>query len=267
MARRPNAPGKYRLCADLSPGNDNTVPNPYAVPEVQQALDRLSGHKLYSTFDFSSWFSQFELAEEDRDKMAFVVPGDNLTPPQIYRYKRVCFGALNATYFCQRQLQEALEIFPGCESIYPFVDDIVLYADSLEEMLQKLESFMLFCQHWNLRLNKSKTELASTAVRHVGFILSEEGQSLDPARVQSLTGIGAPRNLDGLKSLLGSFGFIRGWLADMAGIAAPLTDLMSGTARRLKFEWGPKQELALSALKLAVQMAPAKMTPDYALDF
>jgi len=238
MARRPNAPGKYRLCVDLSPGNDNTVPNPYAVPEVQQALDRLSGHKLYSTFDFSSWFSQFELAEEDRDKMAFVVPGDNLTPPQIYRYKRVCFGALNATYFCQRQLQEALEIFPGCESIYPFVDDIVLYADSLEEMLQKLESFMLFCQHWNLRLNKSKTELASTAVRHVGFILSEEGQSLDPARVQSLTGIGAPRNLDGLKSLLGSFGFIRGWLADMAGIAAPLTDLMSGTARRLKFEWG-----------------------------
>jgi hypothetical protein len=267
MARRPNAPGKYRLCVDLSPGNDNTVPNPYAVPEVQQALDRLSGHKLYSTFDFSSWFSQFELAEEDRDKMAFVVPGDNLTPPQIYRYKRVCFGALNATYFCQRQLQEALETFPGCESIYPFVDDIVLYADSLEEMLQKLEAFMLFCEHYNLRLNKSKTELASTAVRHVGFILSEEGQSLDPARVQSLTGIGAPRNLDGLKSLLGSFGFIRGWLADMAGIAAPLTDLMSGTAKRLKFEWGPKQEAALAALKLAVQMAPAKMAPDYSLDF
>ena len=83
------------MCVDLSPGNDNTVPNPYAVPEIQQALDRLSGNKLYSTFDFSSWFSQFELAEEDRDKMAFVVPGDNLTPPQIYRYKRVCFGALN----------------------------------------------------------------------------------------------------------------------------------------------------------------------------
>lgn len=267
MARRPNAPGKYRLCVDLSPGNDNTVPNPYAVPEVQQALDRLSGHKLYSTFDFSSWFTQFELAEEDRDKIAFVVPGDNLTPPQIYRYKRLCFGALNATYFCQRQLQEALEIFPGCESIYPFVDDIVIFADSLEEMLQKLESFMRFCRHYNLRLNKDKTELASSAVRHVGFILSEEGQSLDPARIDSLMNIGAPKNLDGLKSLLGSFGFIRGWLADMAGIAAPLTDLMSGTAHRLKFEWGPKQEAALAALKLAANISPAKMAPDYDLPF
>ena len=267
MARRPNAPGKYRLCIDISAGNDNTVPNPYAVPEIQQALDRLSGHKLYSTFDFSSWFQQFELAEEDRDKIAFVVPGDNLTPPQIYRYKRVCFGALNATYFCQRQLQESLEVFPGCESIYPFVDDIVIYADSLEEMLAKLESFMLFCRFHNLRLNKAKTELASTAVRHVGFILSEEGQSLDPARIDSLTGIGAPKNLDGLKSLLGSFGFIRGWLADMAGIASPLTDLMSGTAHRLKFEWGPKQDTALAALKLAANLAPAKMAPDYRLPF
>jgi hypothetical protein len=267
MARRPNAPGKYRLCVDLSPGNENTVPHPYAVPEVQQALDRLSGHKLYSTFDFSSWFTQFELAEEDRDKIAFVVPGDNLTPPQIYRYKRLCFGALNATYFCQRQLQEALETFPGCESIYPFVDDIVIFADSLEEMLQKLESFMLFCRHYNLRLNKDKTELACAAVRHVGFILSEEGQSLDPARVESLMNIGAPKNVDGLKSLLGSFGFIRGWLADMAGIAAPLTDLMSGTAHRLKFEWGPKQEAALTALKLAANLAPTKIAPDYTLPF
>jgi transposase InsO family protein len=267
MARRPNAPGKYRMCIDISAGNDNTVPNPYAVPEIQQALDRLSGHKLYSTFDFSSWFQQFELAEEDRDKIAFVVPGDNLTPPQIYRYKRVCFGALNATYFCQRELQEHLEKFPGCESIFPFVDDIVIYADSLEEMLTKLESFMLFCRAKNLRLNKSKTELASTAVRHVGFILSEEGQSLDPARLDSLTGIGAPKNLDGLKSLLGSFGFIRGWLADMAGVAAPLTDLMSGTATRLKFDWGPKQEAALAALKLAALLAPAKMAPDYNLPF
>jgi len=267
MARRPNAPGKYRLCVDLVAGNDNTEPNPYAVPEVQQALDRLSGHKLYSTFDFTTWFSQFELAEEDRDKMAFVVPGDNLTPPQIYRYKRVCFGALNATYFCQRQLQEALETFPGCHGIFPFVDDIVLAADSLEEMLEKLEAFMRFCSHYNLRLNKTKTELVATAVRHVGFILSEEGQSLDPARVDSLLTIGAPKNLTGLKSLLGSFGFIRGWLADMAGSAAPLTDLMSGTARRLNIEWGPAQDAALNALKLAAQLAPAKIAPDYSLPF
>ena len=267
MARRPNAPGKYRLCVDISEGNKNTVPEAYAIPEISQALDRLSGQSLYCTFDFSSWFHQFEIAEEDRDKVAFIVPGDNLTPPQIYRYKRVAFGLMNATYFCQRKLQEALETWPGCAGIFPFVDDIVIGAETLDEMLVKLEAFMQFCKHYNIRLKKEKTELATTAVKHVGFIISKEGQSLDPARIDSLLNIGAPKNVDGIKALLGSFGFIRAWIADCAGIAAPLTDLMSGTAKRLKFEWGPAQEAALDALKLAAELSPAKMAPDYTLPF
>ena len=267
MAKRPGAPGKYRLCVDISEGNSNTVPEPYAIPEVQQALDRLSGKAIYSTFDFSSWFHQFEIAEEDRDKVAFVVPGDNLTPPQIYRYKRVAFGLMNATYFCQRQLQEALEIWPGCTGIFPFVDDIVIASDTLEEHLQTLEAFMEFCKHHNIRLKKDKTELCTSAVKHVGFILSKEGQSLDPARVDSLLAIGVPKNIEGLKSLLGSFGFIRAWLADCATTAAPLTDLMSGTAKRLNLDWGPAQDAALAALKLSCLLAPAKVAPDYTLPF
>jgi transposase InsO family protein len=73
--------------------------------------------------------------------------------------------------------------------------------------------------------------------------------------------------LTGLKSLLGSFGFIRNWLADAAGTCAPLTDLMSGTAQRLKLDWGPAQDAALAALKLNVELAPAKVAPDYSLPF
>ena len=267
MAKKATAPGKYRLCIDLVKLNENTVPIPYAVPSVHEALDRLSGKKLYCTFDFSAWFHQFELAEEDRDKVAFLVPGDHMTPPQIYRYRRVAMGLLNSTYHCQRSLQEALENFPGCQGIYPFVDDVVIAADSLEEMLEKLEAFMQFCRHYNIRLKKEKTELATTAVRHLGFILSEEGQSLDPARVSSLLDIGAPCNLTGLKSLLGSFSFIRAWVADMAGLAAPLTDIMGKTATRLGFKWGPEQDRALEALKCAVLLAPAKFAPDYSLPF
>ena len=267
MARRPNAPGKHRLCVDLVALNDNTVPMPYAIPEVHQALDRLAGRKLYCTFDFSSWFHQFEIAEEDRDKVAFIVPGDSLSPPQIYRYKRVAFGLMNATYFCQRQLQEALEKWPGCEGIFPFVDDIVIAADNVEEMCQKLESFCQFCQHYNIRLKKEKCELAASAVKHVGFILSEEGKSLDPSRVDTLLRILPPHDLKALKSLLGSFGFIRGWLANCASIAAPLTDLMGSTARKLGFSWGPEQDAALAALKVAVQLAPATHAPDYTKPF
>jgi len=125
MVRKPGQPGKWRLCLDLQPLNANTVPMPYAMPDVHEALDRLSG--------------------------------DGANPPQIYQWKKMCFG--------------------------PFVDDIVIASDTLEE--------------------------------HLGFILSEEGQALDPARIESLLAIGAPHNLKGLKSLMGA------------------------TAKRMGFHWGP----------------------------
>jgi hypothetical protein len=89
----------------------------------------------------------------------------------------VAFGLMNATYFCQRQLQEALEQWPGCQGIFPFVDDIVIAADSVDEMCLKLESFCAFCQHHGICLKREKSELAAAAVKHVGFIISEEATS------------------------------------------------------------------------------------------
>ena len=247
--------------------NDNTVPAPYLTPNVAESLDKISGKKLYCSFDFSSWFHQFELAEEDRDKVAFIIPGDHTTAPQIYRFKRVCFGLLNATWFTQRQLQEALEAAEGCEGIYPFVDDVVIATDTVEEMVAKLEAFMKFCADKNIKLKREKCVLATSAVKHLGFIVGEDGKHLDPARVECLMNIGAPRNLKGLKSLLGSFSFVRAWIANMAEIAAPLTDLMGETATKLGFKWGPEEDEALAALKIAISIAPATMAPDYDLPF
>jgi transposase InsO family protein len=79
--------------------------------------------------------------------------------------------------------------------------------------------------------------------------------------------IGAPKNLKGLKSLLGSFSFVRAWVAGMATYAAPLTDLMGETAKKLGFKWGPEEDEALAALKIAIAIAPATMEPDYNLPF
>ena len=105
------------------------------------------------------------------------------------------------------------------------------------------------------------------AIRHLGFVLSEEGKSLDPARVDSLVNMRAPENFKALKSLLGSFAFVRGWLADASSTCAPLTDLLSTAARKRGWHWGPEQEKALAELKIAVQIAPVLMQPDYKLPF
>jgi hypothetical protein len=137
----------------------------------------------------------------------------------------------------------------------------------VQELCDKVRSFMLFCKHYNLRLKREKVKLAVGAIRHLGFVLSEEGKSLDPARVDSLVNMRAPENFKALKSLLGSFAFVRGWLADASSTCAPLTDLLSTAARKRGWHWGPEQEKVLAGLKIAVQMAPVLMQPDYKLSF
>ena len=266
MARHPVKPG-LRFCLDARPLNANTVLMPYAVPEINESLDRLSGYKMYSTFDLSAYFQQFDLAEESRDLVAFLVPGDDEHPPQIWRYKRLTFGLVNASFWAQRQLAEALEKFPGCESLRNFIDDICVGANTIEEMARKVTALMEFCQHYNLRLKREKCQLCVGAVKHLGFIVSEEGKSLDPARVDSLINMKAPTNIKALKSLLGSFAFVRGWLADASTTAAPLTDLLSTSAKKRGWTWGKAQDDALAQLKVLVQTAPVLAKPDYRLPF
>jgi hypothetical protein len=79
---------------------------PYAVPDISESLDRLAGYKLYSTFDLSAYFQQFDMEEPCRDLVAFLIPGDEYHPAQIWRYKRLTFGLVNASFWAQKQLAE-----------------------------------------------------------------------------------------------------------------------------------------------------------------
>ena len=266
MARHP-AKKTLRFCLDARPLNANTVLMPYAMPEINESLDRLAGYKYYCAFDLSAYFQQFELAEECRDLMAFLIPGDDEHPPEIWRYKRLTFGVVNASFWAQRVLMEALAKFPGCESLRNFIDDICFGANSIKELCDKTRALMEFCKFYNLRLKREKAKLAVGAVRHLGFVVSAEGKSLDPARVDSLVNLQAPANLKALKSILGSFAFVRGWLADASTTSAPLTDLLSSSAQKRGFHWGKEQDDALAELKLLVQTAPVLAKPDFSRPF
>ena len=51
---------------------------------------------------------------------AFLVPGDKDHAPQIWRFKRMIFGLVNGSFYAQKQLQEALATWPGCQGIKNF---------------------------------------------------------------------------------------------------------------------------------------------------
>ena len=263
------------------------------MPDVWDFLDEAAGYNHYCSFDMAKMFTQFRIKEAHKHLAAFI------TPRGVFEPNVVMFGLAGAPQHAVREVGGGMAKDPRTNGIKftewayeqntqgvtppydicpitkivkgsrlrPFIDDVFIRSNHAKGMIKLGELFFEFCESHHLILSRKKASIMRRCLRTLGFVVSREGKHLDPARVDALTSICPPDNLPALKSLLGSFGFIRGWLASCADVAAPLTDLMAKSARELRFDWKPEHEAALDALKLAVRLAPATHAADYTLPF
>ena len=96
-------------------------------------------------------------------------------------------------------------------------------------------------------------------IEFLGHTFSSEGLSVTPAKCAALLKWPAPTNVSELRSLLGTFGFWRDFIARYADITAPLTRL---TCKNVAWRWGAEQAAALARLKAAVAATPLLRPPD-----
>ena len=90
---------------------------------------RLAGFKYLSKIDLTKGYWQILLAPEDMHKTAFVIPD------RQYEFLRMLFGMVNSGATLVRGLRMVLE---GMPQVGSYVDDIVVYSNSWEEHLRKL---------------------------------------------------------------------------------------------------------------------------------
>ena len=73
MVNKPD--GSVRFCCDYRKLNKLTVKDSQPLPRIDDTFDSLSGSVWFSTLDMKSGFWQVGLAEKDRGKTAFSIPG------------------------------------------------------------------------------------------------------------------------------------------------------------------------------------------------
>ena len=71
----PKKNGGIRFCIDYRRLNKVIIPDSQPLPRIDDSLDALSGAKWFSTLDLKSGFYQVSVAEKDRPKTAFCIPG------------------------------------------------------------------------------------------------------------------------------------------------------------------------------------------------
>lgn len=140
-----------------------------------------------------------------------------------------------------------------------FIDDILVYSKSEKLHVKHLKLVLQTLRSTQLYAKFSKCEFWLDRVGFLGHIVSAEGVSVDPQKVEEVSNWSRPTNVTEIGSFLGLAGYYRRFVQDFSKIAAPLTRL---TRKGVKFEWSEKCEQSFQELKNRLTSAPVLTLPD-----
>ncbi|CAM4573172.1 unnamed protein product [Caretta caretta] len=213
--------GKIRMCIDYRTLNSRTVVDQYTMPRVQDALDCLLGSQWFSVLDLRSGYYQIPLGEEDKEKTAFICPLG------FYQFERMPQGISGAPATFQRLMEKVVGDM-NLLQVLVYLDDLIVFGRTLEEHEERLLKVLDRLEDYGLKLSIDKCQFCRTSVKYVGHIVSQEGVSTDPDKIEALTTWPRPSNYRELKTFLGFSGYYRRFVKNYATIVKPLNDLTRG---------------------------------------
>ena len=125
---------------------------------------------------------------------------------------------------------------------FVFLDDIVIYANSLADHDRKLRDVFGRLRKNNLKLQPDKCEFLRKEVTFLGLKISEFGVEPDSRKIESIKNFPTPRTAKQLKSFLGLAGYYRKFVPQFSKVAAPLHKLLK--KKDAKYTWEENQEFA-----------------------
>ena len=231
--------GSTRFCVDYRKLNGLTIKDAYPLPRIDDSLDSLSGSAWFSTLDLCSGYWQVSVKEEDRPKTAFV------TRKGLFQFRKMPFGLSCAPATFQR-LMETVMAGLQWEICLIYLDDVIVVGKTFEDMIVNLSKVFDRIVEAGLKLKPKKCALFSRRVLYLGHVITEDGISTDPEKVEAIRNWPEPCNVSELRSFLGICGYYRRFIEKFAEKAKPLTRL---TEKGNALVWTPECQDAFNGLK------------------
>ncbi|GKB36279.1 putative reverse transcriptase domain-containing protein [Tanacetum coccineum] len=129
-----------------------------------------------------------------------------------------------------------------------------------------LDKFVIVFNDDILIYSKNKQEHEEYLKLILELLKKEEFQGIhvDPAKIESIKDWASPKSPTEIRQFLGLAGYYRRFIEGFSKIAKPMTKL---TQKKVKFEWGDKQETAFQLLKQKLCSAPILALPKGSKDF
>ena len=184
--------GSTRFCVV----NGVTHKDSYPLPRIDDTIDALAGSKWFSMLDLKSGYWQVQLSEEAKEKTAFS------SGSGLWQFKVMPFGLYNtpATFECL--MEQALVGLPTSTALV-YLDDILIPGQYFSQQISNLHEVFGRLKKAKLKLSPKKCILFQREVKYLGHVVSEQGISPDPAKVEAIESWPRPTTVTEVKSLVG----------------------------------------------------------------
>ena len=208
------------------------------------------------------------MAEECKAYTAFTCG-----PLGFYECDTMPFGATNAPATFQRLMHDCLEEL-NMNWCIVYLDDIIIFSDTKEEHLKRLEAvFQKLCAA-GLKLKPSKCFFFREEIEYLGHVVSGKGISTNPKKIEAVSKWPTPRTVYDVRSFLGFVGYYRRFIKNFSRITKPIREVITGlenqskrAAKKTYIEWTDAADTAFEHLKAMCVSTPILAYPNYQLPF
>jgi hypothetical protein len=139
-----------------------------------------------------------------------------------------------------------------------FFDDILIFSTSWAEHLGHVCTVLGILHQHRLFVKRSKCAFGAEYISYLGYIISVEVVTMDPAMVQAVADWPWPRSARVVRGFLSLAGYYRKFVKNYGTIATPLKTLL----HKDNFSWSEEATAAFKALKRAINSTLVLTLPE-----
>src|ERR1700742_2604749 len=187
----------YRFCIDYRKLNSVTKSDAYPLPRIDELLEKYRTARWFTSLDLAAGYHQVEMAEEDKEKTAFICSQG------LFEYNVMPFGLKNAPGTFQRLMDEILREYIG-EFVIVYLDDIMIYSKNFEEHMKHIGKVLDKLKENNMIVKLKKCQFGKRNIEFLGHIVGRDGLKPDEKKIEKIKQIKATRNCDTSKIIFGA---------------------------------------------------------------
>jgi hypothetical protein len=249
--------GQMRMCVDYRAINALTVKWKYPIPDINMLLDQLRGARYFTKIDLNQAYYQIRVAENSKKYTAM------LTRWGLWEWNCMSFGLSNAPSHFSRLMMDVFKEFID-KFLLVFLDDLLIYSRTEEEHIKHIEAVLRKLREHCLFARAQKCDWGMEKIDFLGHVVSHEGISTDPSKVESVRDWPVPKTRTEVLAFKGLASYYRRFVSNFSEISGPLSAL---TSEKVPFIWGKVEQESFDNLKQALITAPVLMAPDPAAPY